>query len=289
MHRFLYATCWLALALAGCGDIIEIADVAYDERHGEHTIMDVFLPGDGMVARPAVLFIHGGGWRSFSKDGMESPARRLAGAGYVTASINYRLSPEAVFPAHIQDVNCALAFFRSRADEYGLDPDRVAVMGYSAGGHLASLLGVAGDVAEFQPDCSAGVTGPPNAVISGAGPEDMALMPQGDAVTEFLGGTLAEIPEIYTLASPIAHVDAGEPPFLLVHGTGDWFVDIEQSEAMRDVLRAAGNDARLLSLRGGGHLLNTDAGGDWQLQVSTDAPEAWAVITDFLHQTIGEP
>lgn len=282
-------SCCLALCLAGCGDVVELADVAYDERHGEHTTMDVFLPGDGLSARPAVLLIHGGGWRSFSKDGMSVPARRLAGAGYVTASINYRLSPEAVFPDHIQDVICALAFLRSRADEFGLDPDRVAVMGYSAGGHLASLLGVASDVAELAPDCAAGVTGPPNAVISGAGPVDMTRMPQVDAVTEFLGGPLADIPDLYTLASPIAHVDPGEPPFLFVHGTGDWFVDISQSEAMRDTLRAAGNDARLLSLRGGGHLFNSDAGGDWQLQISTESPEAWAAIADFLQQTIGAP
>lgn len=274
----------------GCTRVVEIADVAYDDRFGTATLMDVYLPDDDQTARPAVLLIHGGAWRYFDKEGMRAPATRLAGAGYVTASISYRLVPEAVFPEPAHDAMCALAFFRRRADEYGLDPARVAVMGYSAGAHLASLVGVASDVPELMPDCAAGAPAAPAAVISGAGPQDMFTMPEADAIVELLGGTAAEVPDAYRLASPISHVGADEPPFLFVHGSGDWFVDIAQSYDMRDALVAAGNGARILELRGGGHLaLPGASGGDWELSVSTDTPEAWTVIDDFLAQTLGAP
>lgn len=276
-------------ALCGCSDVVEIADLPYDDRHGEATTMDVFLPGDEGESRPAVLLVHGGGWRSFSKESMTESAERLAGAGYVTASINYRLVPDGAYPENIRDVMCALAFFQGRADEFGLDPQRVAVMGYSAGGHLASLLGVATDVAEFAPGCEAGTPLPPAAVISGAGPQDLTITPEVDVITEFLGGTRDEVPEHYTMASPISHVGADEPPFLFIHGTGDLFVELEQSERMRDALQAAGNIAHVLALQGGGHLLNPGPTGDQQFGVSTETPEAWTAIIDFLDQTIGAP
>lgn len=273
----------------GCTQVVQIADISYDDRHGEATTMDVYMSELDGAGRPAVLLVHGGGWRSFSKDSTSKEAERLAGAGYVTASINYRLVPDAVYPDNIRDVMCALAFFQGHADEYGFDRARVAVMGYSAGGHLASLVGVATDVAEFAPDCAAGAPLPPAAVISGAGPQDMSLLAGANAVEEFLGGTLDEVPERYAMASPIEHVDAGEPPFLFVHGSGDLFVDLEHSELMRDTLEAAGNTAYVLALRGGGHLLNSGPSGDRQFGVSTDTPEAWAAIHDFLDQTIGAP
>ena len=288
----------IALA-SGCGefsDFTELRDVSYDDRHGERTTMDVFLPDQAAPDsdRPAVLLIHGGGWRSFSKDGMRGDATQLARAGYVSASINYRLVPDAVFPENIKDVMCALAFFRGQAGELGFNPDRIAVMGYSAGGHLASMLGVATGAPELQPDCAAGPASPPNAVISGAGPQDMRLMPQVDAVTEFVGGTLDEVPDNYDQASPIFHVARntieGEPPFLFVHGTGDIFVKLEQSQLMRDRLEETGNSATLLAIDDGGHLFNASAdGGHAEGAVSTNTPEAWLAIFDFLADTVGAP
>lgn len=279
----------LAVTAGACTDVVGIADVSYDDRHGSATTMDVYMLSQQDTSRPAVMLIHGGGWRSFAKDSMAEPAMRLAGAGYVTASINYRLVPDGAYPSNIRDVMCALAFLQTHADDYGLDRDRIALMGYSAGGHLASLVGVAHDVTEFAPDCAWGAPAPPAAVISGAGPQDMRSMPEVDAVTEFLGGTADEVPERYDMASPIYHVNAGEPAFLLVHGSGDLFVDISDSERMRDELTAQGNPAHLISLAGGGHLLNPGPGGDLHVAVSTDTPEAWAAITDFLARTIGAP
>jgi acetyl esterase/lipase len=216
-------------------------------------------------------------------------ARRLARSGWAAASVNYRLVPDGRFPRAFQDVACALAFLQTHADEYDLDPERIVVMGYSAGGHLSSLLAVAWDDPEIAPDCAAGVPQAPAGAIPGAGVHDMRGRDH-QWVEEFLGGTSDEIPETYAQASPITHVGPGEPPFLIISGGADWFVDIDQGREMRAALRASGNSAELLSLAGGGHLLNpaTDP-GELKIAVSLDTPEAWLATADFLARTIGEP
>lgn len=279
---------------AGCAatDVEEIHGVSYDDRYAS-TVLDVYLPDDGLDGRPAVMYVHGGGWSIGSRSHHVDHARRLAASGYVVVSIDYRLSGEAIYPAAIQDSLCALAFVRANATTWGLDPGRVAVTGYSAGGHLVSMLGVAWDVPELQPDCAA-ATAPaaPDAVISGAGPEDLrGAWGENDAIVEFLGVTEAEDPARYATASPITHARADAPPFLFVHGSDDWFVPIEQSRDMRDALRAEGVDARLLELGGVGHLVGV--GGDGGRQelgvISIDEPEAWLATVDFLADTVGAP
>jgi acetyl esterase/lipase len=282
----------IAVALAGCaGDVQVLPDVSYDDRHGAATTMDLYLPDDPGTARPAVMLVHGGGWSSFSKDTYTAHATRFGEAGYVAASINYRLLPDGTYPAVFQDVICALSFLRAHADDYGLDPDRVAVYGYSAGGHLVAILGLATEVPDFQPDCAWGGTGPANAVISGAGLHELRGDAAGvDVVQELIGGTLDQYPERFDNASPIAHVRGDAPPFLLITGTQDLIVPQNQSVIMRDALRAAGADARLLTIAGGGHLLNSGVDpGHTGVGLSTDMPESWAVVFDYLERTLGAP
>jgi len=281
----------VAAALTACAPIAEETDLSYDDRYGERTTMDLFYPEDSAPeGRPGVLFIHGGGWHSGDKDAHRSEAVRLARSGYVTATINYRLTPEGRFPAAFHDAQCALAFFRLRGAAVGLDPDRVAVAGMSAGGHLVSLLGVATGHEELLPDCSVGTTGPPAAVISAAGPQDLREYAWHERITEFVGGSPEEMPHAYELASPLDHVRAGAPPYLFLHGTFDVFVDVSDSERMRDALTAEGNDARLLTLALGGHILNagTDV-GHLDGQIPLTAPEAWPAVADFLDATLGSP
>lgn len=279
------------LATLGCNDVETITDVSYDDRFGDATTMDIYLPASRTGDGPAVLMIHGGGWSIGSKEIYTDHAARLAGAGYVVASINYRLVPEGAYPLLIQDSMCALAFFQSRGGELGFDPARIAVTGYSAGGHLASLVGVGTAVPELRPDCAAGTPEPPAAVISGAGPEDMRMLPEVDGVINFMGGTAAEVPEVYDLASPITHVSPAAPPFLFIHGTDDVFVDVEHSRRMRDALDAEGVETRMLELAGDGHILNpgSDVGHFQFILTATDRPEAWAATLDFLDDTVGAP
>jgi acetyl esterase/lipase len=280
----------VAFVAAACGDITELTDVSYDQRFGSATTMDVYLPSGGGTSRPAVLFIHGGGWSGGSKAHFTDLAKQLARSGWVTATINYRLVPDGKFPNAVQDCFCALSFFRAHAGEYGLDPTRVAIMGYSAGGHLVSLMGLAaGDPNLQDAACPSGPTGAPDAVVSGAGPTDLADM-RAQVTYDFVGGTPEEVPALYQEASPIDQVHAGAPPYLFIHADDDWFVPISHSRRLRDALRADGNQADLLELAGGGHLLNegTDLGHSYGM-VSTDTPEAHIVLVDFLERTLGAP
>jgi acetyl esterase/lipase len=277
----------LALGCAACSGSRELPDVQYDDRFGESTAMDVYLPAESRGPRPAVMFIHGGGWSGGSRDHYTSAAKRLADSGWVTATIDYRLVPDGVFPHAVQDCLCALSYLRAHADELEIDPQRIAVMGYSAGGHLSSLLGVAADLPELAPDCAAGPTGPPAAVLPGAGVHDLRGLDH-EVVVDFLGGPEAEAPERYALASPISHVAGYKPPFLLFHGDGDWIVPVEESRAMRDALVASGNDAELLEMGGVGHLVSSGADLT-SVEVVPERPELWLAVADFLERTMGAP
>jgi acetyl esterase/lipase len=282
---------YLALAVAaGCADIEVAEDVVYDARFAGDTALDVYVPGDAAGPRPAVVLVHGGGWSAGSKGDMKYAARRFARAGYVAASVGYRLIPDGAFPASSRDVACALSFLRANAAEHFIDPDRIATYGYSAGAHLISLQAVAGGVEPLEADCDSGPTGPPAAVISGAGPQDLRSYRDWPVLTDYLGGDQSDAPETWALASPITHVDAGEPPFLLIHGTLDPIVGVDQSRAMRDALAAAGNDVSLLELRGAGHLGSpSPAGSTTEIGGSIDRNEAWIAVFDFLDRTVGAP
>ncbi|MGH7283753.1 MAG: alpha/beta hydrolase [Polyangiaceae bacterium] len=295
MRRLALGVLSLAAALApgaGCGGgITEHDGVSYDDRFGDSTIMDVYVPEDGAATHPGVLFIHGGGWSGGSRAEYSQAASRLARSGYVTATIEYRLVPGGEYPKDVQDCLCALSFFRAQANEYTLDPKRVAIWGYSAGGHLVSLIGMAASAGAHQPDCASGPTYAPAAVITGAGLHDFRDMnPSSGVIHDYLGGSRDEQPDHYRDASPMAYLHADAPPYLFINGGSDWFVSADQAYGMRDALRALGNDATLLEVKGGGHLLNSTADpGDVTIETSDGTSEAWLAAIDFLDRTVGSP
>ena len=130
----------------------EQLDVTY-ARYGDRTLeMDIYRPTEVWGDLPAIVCIHGGGWQKGSKINHRNVAQALAARGFVTASISYRLSGEAQFPAHIQDCKAAVRFLRANAKEYGIDSDKIGVIGHSAGGHLAALLGTSAGVKELEGD-----------------------------------------------------------------------------------------------------------------------------------------
>jgi acetyl esterase/lipase len=206
-----------------------------------------------------VLWLHGGGWERGDKNG-SSGARFLASAGFVTASIYYRLSGEAKFPADIEDCKCAIRYLRANSRRFGIDPSRIGVAGASSGGHLALLAGTADEKVGLE-----GSGGWPNissrvkAVVSYYGPTDFRTMSTDfgaraqAAITKLLGVPFQEDPAAYAHASPITFISPDDPPLLMFHGDSDTLVPFSQSERMRDAYVRAGLKAELVRVGNANH------------------------------------
>ena len=219
--------------------------------------------------RPAVLLIHGGGWAPPDRRSqMDSIAERLAARGYVVMNATYRLAPKHQHPAPIDDLRQALGWLRAQAGELGARPDRVAAFGYSAGGHLATLLGAL--------DAPAGAR--IQAVVAGGAPTELAKWPNGRLVVRYLGGRPDEVPERYAAASPIRHVSADDPPVFLYHGTLDTVVPVDHATDYKAALDRAGVRNELYLERGRGHVAAFLLDGG-----AVDA------AIDFLDRTLHEP
>jgi acetyl esterase/lipase len=223
--------------------------------------LDLYLPaGDG--PHPVVLFLHGGGWRLGSRHlagpayrgQTPTPFERVAQAGIAVASVDYRLSGEAVFPAQLHDAKAAVRWLRARAGELGVDPDRIAAWGESAGAHLAALLGLVGDQAMEGDVGPAGTSSAVSAVVAWYAPTDLAAVaadlgvdPHDPATREaqLLGAPAVDVPELAAQASPVTHVSPEAPPFLLLHGAADRMIPCVQCERLYDALVEAGVEAEL--------------------------------------------
>ena len=209
---------------------------------GDERVGDLYRPRR-VGPSPAVLIVHGGSWQRGSRSEMTRFAHRFAEAGYVVFNVDYRLAPQHHHPAQRDDVRAAFRWLHAHAHGLGVDPDRIAVMGYSAGAHLALLLGLA--------DPHGGPR--PNAVIAGGAPCDLTEYPDSPTLAALIGGSGNELPDRYADASPISHVTGDDPPVLLYHGTLDWIVDVEQSRRLLAKLHAAGVRAQLFEEPWAGH------------------------------------
>jgi acetyl esterase/lipase len=234
-----------------------LRDLEYVAGGHARNKLDLYLPAKTDRPLPVVVWIHGGAWLAGSKEGC--PAIPFVARGYAVASVNYRLSQHAVFPAQIEDCKASIRWLRANAEKYRLDPKHVGVWGASAGGHLVALLGTSGDVKELEGsggnlDQSSRV----QCVVDWFGPTDFTRMggSHDDAnapEAKLIGGAVQENKEKAAKANPITYVTKDSAPFLIMHGEQDNVVPIGQSELLDEALRKAGVECTLVRIPGNGH------------------------------------
>ncbi len=282
--------------MSGNPSLILETDIPYGTGGGHDLLMDVLRPDvSPHPERPAVIWVHGGGWRGGVRD--PHPNGMLARRGFVTVSISYRFSQEATFPAQIHDVKAAIRSLRANAIRWGIDPERIGIWGHSAGGHLAALAAVSSGIPALEgdggsPDESSAV----QAAVPMSAPADFLVDWFADspftpheeaveAVPQLLGGLDLDDPDIAErarLASPVALATAGAPPMLVIHGTLDDLVPVGQARNLVTTLLDLGVDASLLELPKIDHSQDTMLGPE----DGTLGPVRREIV-DFFVRTLG--
>ncbi|MBE8475954.1 alpha/beta hydrolase [Streptomyces justiciae] len=249
--------------------------------------LDLWLPEYPHDPLPVIVYIHGGGWRTGTRTEMGprfrtwqlNPFARLAQAGFAVASLDYRLTGEAIHPAQLEDVTAALAWLDARADELGLDTGRTVTWGESAGAHLAALLAL---------------TAPVRGCVAWYGPTDLTTLPtqsrpgayDADSPTTrealLIGAPVATAPDLARAASPVTHVTADAPPFLILHGTDDCLIPLAQGEQLTAALREAGAQVDFRPVPGADHA--------WAGLPDEDVERCFIASLDFARSvTAGSP
>src|SRR5689334_11535487 len=213
-------------------------DITYARAGDTELKLDLARP-EGKGPFPCVVLFHGGGWRMGDKKDVRGWLPFLARQGYVAASVGYRLAPGATFPAQIEDAKTAVRFLRANGERYGIDNDRMAAMGWSAGGHLACMVGLTDPKCGFDGKACSDQSSRVQAVVDYFGPTDLAAfgkdqLAQKAMLAPFIGAKYADNPRAHERASPVQYVSKDAPPFLIFLGTKDWVVPIEQSSKMAD-------------------------------------------------------
>lgn len=247
-------------------------DIQYAVHDGETLRLDIARPA-GPGPHPCVVCLHGGAWKFGKKDHLSKASRYLdvefgsgkksliewlAGEGYVAVTVGYRLMPKHKFPAPVEDAKTAVRFLRAKAATYGIDPERVAMVGYSAGGHIAALVGTTSPDAGFEGTLYREQSSRVACVVDFFGPTDLSLFVEAEGVESaifkpMLGARYRENPDLYRKASPIEYVTKAAPPFLILHGTADILVPIIHSERFHKKLRDAGAASEMHAMPGAGH------------------------------------
>jgi acetyl esterase/lipase len=239
-------------------------DLEYVTNGHPRQQLDVYLPAGG-TNWPLLVWIHGGAWLEGSKE--NPPALRFLRDGYAVASVNYRLSQHALFPAQLQDCKAAIRWLRAHAKRFGYDAEHLGVWGSSAGGHLVALLGTSGDVQDFDTvGAHRDVSSRVQCVVDFFGPTDLTAMAKqappdsrldhdapDSPESRLVGGPIQERRELARAANPITYLTPDDPPFLILHGDRDNIVPIGQSELLHAALRKAGVASTYHVIAGAGH------------------------------------
>ncbi len=276
------------------GKVTVTPDIAYSTLSGYRPmLLDLYRPAV-KEPRPLVIYLHGGSWTNGSKrttghfSDFPGVLASLAARGFVVASVDYRLSGEAPFPAALQDIKAAIRYLRANAEQYGIDPDRIAIWGASAGAHLAAMAAFTAEDFDFDPPGmeNAGQSDRVQAFVGWYGVYELsemfgqAAMPGGSVEPggplRFFGCTREGCPPgVFTTASPSSHIDAEDPSTLLLHGSADTTVPVAQSRDLDEKLKAAGVSSELVLIDGVSH--------DWtgEEQHATEAASRKAIVTTF--------
>lgn len=246
--------------------------------------LDLWLPEEQQGPLPVIVYIHGGGWRTGTRTEMgprfrhwsPSPFACLARTGFAVASLDYRLTGEAIYPAQLEDVTAALAWLNARADALGLDTARTVTWGESAGAHLAALLAL---------------TVPVGGCVAWYGPTDLTTLPAqsrpgaydpADPTTRealLIGAAITKAPDRARAASPVTHVTADAPPFLILHGTDDALIPLAQGEQLAAALREAGAHVDFRPVPGADHV--------WAGLPDEDVEQCFTASVDFARACLG--
>ena len=246
--------------------ICHLRDIPYVAGGHELQKLDLFLPPSASTALPLVVWVHGGGWASGDKNNY-CHAQWLTSYGYAVASIGYRLTQHAIFPAQIEDCKAALRFLRAHAPEYRINPDRIGAWGASAGGHLVSLLGTTGDTRDFDTGADLNQSSQVQCVVDWFGPTDFlhygeqpsqaddlnSCVAKGPGVEKLMGGHLVDHLEKARQASPLYFVKNSAAPFFIMHGDKDDLVPLQQSRVFETALKQSGTECSLTILPEAGH------------------------------------
>lgn len=251
--------CQMSARIAGADEpeVVYEKDVVYGKTGDEELKLDIATPKGLDHAVPAIVFIHGGGWRAGNRKDLEGLTKQAAERGYVAATISYRFAPKYLFPAQVEDAKCAVRYLRSVAKDRHIDPDKIGAIGMSAGAHLAMMLGTMDTSDGLEGD--GGHSDQPSkvqSVVSFVGPCNLVgEFPEmsNQILASFVGGPPSEKVDVCKQASPITYVTKGDAPMLLFFGTRDPLIPTDQAYQMTTALTNAGIPARVELIVGGGH------------------------------------
>lgn len=241
-----------------------VPGITYGAADGVPLLLDLVLPDAPNGA--ATIWLHGGGWYGGSRaDGISYWCSLLAAHGIACASVDYRLSGDAPFPAQIHDIKAAIRWLRAHAADYGLDQERIGIWGHSAGGHLAALAALTAEMPGLEGDCGTrGISSAVRAAAIASCNSDFGEWWEPHAqwvLTQLFGGRLDDA-ELLRRASPINHVHAGAPPFLIAHGTLDETVPFDQATQLREALESVDAPVEFVAIDRGYHNWNPQPGPD---------------------------
>jgi acetyl esterase/lipase len=273
MKKHLFAFLFILLSISGIAQSNRVmnlfpegtvlhGNIPYlNDTHEKH-LLDIYLPKNSKGKIPLVVFIHGGGWLSNDKYAdigyMKSTVSEILDSGFALVSIDYRFSTEAVFPAQMLDCNAAISFLVDNAEKYQLDMERMVIMGFSAGGHLASMVGLANNnnveafyLSGSNRDCK------PKGVVDFYGPADLTLFPGANDANSpeglLIGAAPLDRPDLAKNASPISFIDENDPPFLIIHGEKDDLVSPRHSHLLHSWLNVKGVPSELIIVKDAPH------------------------------------